>query len=69
MDGQIHEYHYEQLWHLRVAERERFGDRFKEVHISRLAELGHAADVAYCAQIDTFADLLPRYDGTGLKLG
>lgn len=41
VDGRIHDYHYEQLWRLRVAERERFGDRFKDAHICRLAELGH----------------------------
>jgi glycerophosphoryl diester phosphodiesterase len=39
--GKIHDLHYEELWHLRVAERGRFGDRFKDVHITRLAELGH----------------------------
>lgn len=41
VDGKIHELHYEELWHLRAAERERFGERFKDVHITRLAELGH----------------------------
>ena len=39
--GKIHELHYEELWGLRVAEPERFGDRFRHVHIARLAELGH----------------------------
>lgn len=39
--GKIHDLRYEELWRLRVAERERFGDRFKDVHITRLAELGH----------------------------
>lgn len=39
--GRIHDLHYEELWRLRVAERDRFGDRFKDVHITRLAELGH----------------------------
>jgi glycerophosphoryl diester phosphodiesterase len=39
--GKVHELHYEELWRLRVAERSRFGDRFKDVHITRLAELGH----------------------------
>lgn len=39
--GKVHELRYEQLWRLRVAERERFGERFKDVHITRLAELGH----------------------------
>ncbi|MBI3570289.1 MAG: glycerophosphodiester phosphodiesterase [Gammaproteobacteria bacterium] len=39
--GKVHDLHYEELWRLRVAERERFGDRFKDVHITRLAELGH----------------------------
>lgn len=39
--GKIHDLRYEELWRLRVAERERFGDRFKDVHIARLAELGH----------------------------
>lgn len=37
----VHELHYEQLWRLRAAERDRFGDRFKDVHITRLAEVGH----------------------------
>jgi glycerophosphoryl diester phosphodiesterase len=39
--GKVHELHYEELWRLRVAERSRFGNRFKDVHITRLAELGH----------------------------
>lgn len=39
--GKVHERRYEELWRLRVAERERFGDRFRDVHITRLAELGH----------------------------
>ncbi|GAB4513730.1 MAG: hypothetical protein Tsb0026_18680 [Sulfuricaulis sp.] len=39
--GMIHDLHYEELWRLRVTERERFGDRFKDVHITRLTELGH----------------------------
>ena len=39
--GKVHDLRYEELWGLRVAERERFGDRFKDVHITRLAELGH----------------------------
>ena len=37
-------------------------------HGRRLTALGHADDIAYCAQTDTFADLLPRYDGSGLTL-
>jgi glycerophosphoryl diester phosphodiesterase len=41
VSGKVHDLHYEELWRLRVAERERFGDRFKDVHITRLAELGH----------------------------
>lgn len=41
VDGKVHELRYEQLWRLRVAERERFSDRYKDVHITRLAELGH----------------------------
>jgi glycerophosphoryl diester phosphodiesterase len=41
VDGKVHDLRYEELWHLRVAERERFGERFKDVHITRLAELGH----------------------------
>lgn len=40
-NGGVHTRRYEELWALRVAERERFGDRFKDVHITRLAELGH----------------------------
>lgn len=39
--GKIHDLRYEELWRLRVTERERFGDRFRDVHITRLAELGH----------------------------
>lgn len=39
--GKVHDLRYEELWRLRVAERQRFGDRFKDVHITRLAELGH----------------------------
>lgn len=39
--GKVHDLHYEELWRLRAAERDRFGDRFKDVHITRLAELGH----------------------------
>jgi len=41
VDGRIHEYRYDELWAFRAAERKRFGDRFNEVHIPRLAELGH----------------------------
>lgn len=41
VDGRVHDYRYEELWRLRVAEPARFGDRFKDVHITRLAELGH----------------------------
>jgi len=41
MPGQIQTMYYEELWHLHVSERERFGDRFKGLHITRLAELGH----------------------------
>ena len=41
VDGKIHEYRYEELWRLRVAEQARYGDRFKDVHMTRLAELGH----------------------------
>jgi glycerophosphoryl diester phosphodiesterase len=39
--GKVHELHYEELWRLRAAERERFGESFRDVHIPRLAELGH----------------------------
>jgi glycerophosphoryl diester phosphodiesterase len=41
VSGKVHDLHYEELWHLRVTERDRFGDRFKDVHVTRLAELGH----------------------------
>lgn len=41
VSGKIHDLRYEELWRLRVAEHERFGERFKDVHITRLAELGH----------------------------
>lgn len=39
--GTVHEHIYEELWRLRIAEADRFGDRFRDVHITRLAELGH----------------------------
>ncbi|HYE58028.1 MAG TPA: 2-phosphosulfolactate phosphatase, partial [Rhodothermales bacterium] len=38
-------------------------------HGRRLTDLGHGDDVAFCAQIDVYPDLLPRYDGSGLRLG
>ena len=41
VDGRIHEYRYAELWGFHCAERKKFGDRFHDVHISRLAELGH----------------------------
>jgi len=41
VDGRVHEYRYDELWAFRAAEPKRFGDRFREVHIPRLAELGH----------------------------
>ena len=41
VDGRVHEYRYDELWAFRAAERKRFGDRFHDVHIPRLAELGH----------------------------
>lgn len=40
-DGRIQDYRYEELWAFRASEREKFGDRFNDVHITRLAELGH----------------------------
>lgn len=39
--GAVHDHLYEELWRRPVADRERFGDRFKDTHITRLAELGH----------------------------
>ena len=41
VEGKIHEYRYDELWALRAAEPEKFGDRFNDVHIPRLAEFGH----------------------------
>jgi glycerophosphoryl diester phosphodiesterase len=41
VDGAVHEYRYDELWAMHAAEPKRFGDRFREVHIPRLAELGH----------------------------
>ncbi|MGE5241202.1 MAG: glycerophosphodiester phosphodiesterase family protein [Bacteroidota bacterium] len=41
VDGRVHEYRYDELWAFRAAEPKKFGDRFDEVHIPRLAELGH----------------------------
>jgi 2-phosphosulfolactate phosphatase len=37
-------------------------------HGRRLAELGHSDDVRDCARLDHYGDLLPRYDGSGLRL-
>ncbi len=53
--GKIHDLHYEELWRLRVAERQRFGDRFKDVHITRLAELGHL--LARQPEVTAFVEL------------
>jgi len=39
--GKIHERRFEELEALRVADPERFGERFKETRITRLDELGH----------------------------
>lgn len=39
--GKIHEYRYAELWTFHAAEREKFGERFKDVHIPSLTELGH----------------------------
>jgi len=41
VDGRVHEYRYDELWAFRAAEPKKFGDHFHEVHIPRLAELGH----------------------------
>jgi glycerophosphoryl diester phosphodiesterase len=41
VDGRIQDYRYDELWALRASEPEKFGDRFNDVHITRLAELGH----------------------------
>jgi glycerophosphoryl diester phosphodiesterase len=41
VDGRIRDYRYDELWAMRASEPGRFGDRFNEVHIPRLAELGH----------------------------
>ena len=39
--GKIHDFNYAELWALRAAQTEKFGERFNDVHIPRLAELGH----------------------------
>ena len=39
--GKIHDFNYDELWALRAAQTEKFGERFNYVHIPRLAELGH----------------------------
>ena len=41
VDGRIQDFSYDELWAMRASEPARFGDRFNEVHITRLAELGH----------------------------
>ena len=41
VDGRVHEFRYDELWAFRAAEPKKFGERFHEVHIPRLAELGH----------------------------
>ena len=41
VDGRIQDYRYDELWAFRASEPEKFGDRFNDVHITRLAELGH----------------------------
>ncbi|MDO8704619.1 MAG: glycerophosphodiester phosphodiesterase family protein [Sulfuricaulis sp.] len=41
VDGRILDYRYDELWAFRVSEPGKFGDRFNDVHITRLAELGH----------------------------
>jgi len=41
VDGRIQDCRYDELWAFRASEPGKFGDRFKDVHITRLAELGH----------------------------
>jgi glycerophosphoryl diester phosphodiesterase len=41
VDGRIQDYRYDELWAMRASEPDRFGGRFHDVHIARLAELGH----------------------------
>ena len=41
VEGRIQDYRYEELWAFRASEPGKFGDRFNDVHITRLAELGH----------------------------
>jgi len=41
VDGRIQDYRYDELWTFRASEPGKFGDRFNDVHITRLAELGH----------------------------
>ncbi len=41
VEGHIYDYRYDELWAFRSAEHGKFADRFNDVHITRLAELGH----------------------------
>ena len=41
VDGRIQDCRYDELWAFRASEPGKFGDRFNDVHITRLAELGH----------------------------
>jgi glycerophosphoryl diester phosphodiesterase len=40
VDGRIRDYSHDELWMLRASEPEKFGDRFRDVHLTRLSELG-----------------------------
>ncbi len=41
VNGRIQDFSYDELWALRASESGKFGDRFTDVHITRLVELGH----------------------------
>lgn len=41
VDGRILDFRYDELWAFRASEPGKFGDRFGNVHITRLDELGH----------------------------
>ena len=41
VDGRILDYRSDELWAFRASEPGKFGEQFNDVHIARLAELGH----------------------------
>jgi glycerophosphoryl diester phosphodiesterase len=41
VDGRILDFRYDELWSFRASEPGKYGERFSNVHITRLDELGH----------------------------